>query len=327
MRPTTDLRIGVAGAGYWGRKLMRTCDELGVLAAVCDVDEDRIRSAREAHPGVVATTNFGELTAAVDAVVIATPAQFHAPLALAAIRAGRHVFVEKPLALSVVDAQQIVDAANRASVRAVVGHVLLYHPALRALSEAVARGAIGEVTHIRSRRLGLGKLRGHEDVWWSFASHDVAICLMLMRADIVDAGAAFHCVRSATVADFAYADLEFGDGRSAHIEVSWFDPNRSARLDVFGTAGLLTFEDLRTGTTLTRRSYGATALETWSDDPQAVPFSGDEPLRLELEAFVHSVRTATPTLSDARGAVEVVRTLEMVDAVARRSAHVAAETS
>jgi UDP-2-acetamido-3-amino-2,3-dideoxy-glucuronate N-acetyltransferase len=301
VKQSTDLRVGVAGAGYWGR----------------------IGPAREAHPGVATMTDFGELTAAVDAVVIATPAQFHAPLALEAIRAGRHVFIEKPLALSVADALQIADAADRASVRAVVGHVLLYHPALRALLEAVERGAIGDVTHVRSRRLGLGRLRGHEDVWWSFAPHDVAICLTLMGADIVDAGAAFHCMRDTMIADFAYADLEFGDGRSAHIEVSWFDPNRSARLDVFGSRGLLTFEDSRGGATLTRRSYGATQrLETWSDEPEAIPFGNEEPLRLELEAFVRAVRTAAPTLSDARGAVDVVRTLEMVDAIARRSARV-----
>jgi UDP-2-acetamido-3-amino-2,3-dideoxy-glucuronate N-acetyltransferase len=315
------VRVGVAGAGPWGGNVIRACAELGVLAAVCDPDAGRLARAGDGRTAVFLTRDFDALLRAVDAVAIAAPAASHAELALRAIGAGKHVLVEKPLAMDVADAQRVADAAEHAGVRAVVGHVLLYHPAVRMLLDAVATGAIGRIVHVRARRLNLGRVRAHENVWWSFAPHDVALILALMRSSPTRVAGVAHAVRGVPVADFAYADLTFADERSAHISVSWLDPRRESRLDVFGTSGVLTFEDSRAGARLVRRPCGVSAsLETWAGDEESIAFDAGAPLELEIEAFVRAARDGTATPTDARLGVEVVRVLEMVERSARAGA-------
>ena len=312
-------RIGVIGAGYWGANLVRNCYQLGVLAAVCDADLHRLNEVRGQYPGVQLYVDFGQMLdfAKVDAVIIAAPAPLHAELALRAIAAGKHVFVEKPLALSVNDAQRVVDAAEKADLTLFVGHVLLYHPAVLSLMDAVRAGRIGHVRHLRSRRLSWGRLRAHENVWWSFAPHDCALMLAVMQDSPTNAcGWVSEFVR-AGIGDFAYADFGFADGRSAHIEVSWLDPDKRSRIDVFGSAGTLTFIDSREGGTLTLTPCGDRLNargepELWRGETEQIPLISGEPLRLELEAFLRALRGGRfPT--DGREGLNVVRALEMVD--------------
>lgn len=307
-------RIGVAGAGPWGSNVIRTCAEIGALAAICDPDEARLARAGEGKPGVALVRDYAELLPLVDAVAIAAPAVQHAELALRAIAAGKHVFVEKPLAMNAADAEQVAAAAGRAGVRVVVGHVLLYHPAIRALFAKVEEGAIGALTHVRARRLNLGRVRAYENVWWSFAPHDIAMVLALMGEPPTSVGGALHAVRGVPVADFAYADLTFSGGRSAHVSVSWLDPHRQSRLDVFGTKGVLTFVDGRDAAALTLRPCGVSgSLDTWSGDEQSIAFEPAPPLRVEIEAFLRAAADGSATPTDARLGVEVVRVLEMLE--------------
>ncbi|HLI95323.1 MAG TPA: Gfo/Idh/MocA family oxidoreductase [Candidatus Baltobacteraceae bacterium] len=314
-------RIGVIGAGYWGANLIRNCSRLGVLAAVCDSDLHALNEVRSAYPG---TSLFCDAMAMLehaklDAVVIAAPAPAHAKLALAAIETGKHVFVEKPLALSVEDAQRVVEAAEAGGLTLFVGHVLLYHPAVRALLDCVRGGRIGRVRHLRSRRLSWGRLRAHENVWWSFAPHDCALMIEIMQdAPVKGIGSLGAYVRPG-LADFAYADFNFADGRSAHIEVSWLDPDKSSRIDVFGSEGTLTFVDSREGGTLTLTPCGDRLgtrgePELWRGDAVDVELSGGEPLRLELEAFCRAIRGANEHIpTDGCEGLEVVRALAMVE--------------
>lgn len=321
-------RIGVIGAGYWGANLIRNCRQLGVLAAVCDTDLRALDEVRSAYPGTglfcdaQSMFEHGKL----DAVVIAAPAPAHAKLALAAIDAGKHVFVEKPLALSVEDAQRIVDAADRANVTLFVGHVLLYHPAVRALLHCVQDGRIGRVRHLRSRRLSWGRLRAHENVWWSFAPHDCALMIEIMKDPPVKATGWLSAYVRPGLGDFAYADFAFADGRSAHIEVSWLDPDKSSRIDVFGSEGTLTFIDSREGLTLTLTPCGDRLgtrgePELWRGEPVPIELPAGEPLRLEMEAFCRAIRGAREHIpTDGREGLEVVRALAMVDAHATTNA-------
>lgn len=314
-------RIGVAGAGYWGANLVRNCYQLGVLAAVCDSDLHRLDEVRSKYEGVQLYVDFAQMleSAKLDAVIIAAPAPAHAHLALQAIQTGKHVFVEKPLALNVEDAQAVVDAAEAKGVTLFVGHVLLYHPAVSALIDAVHSGKIGHVRHLRSRRLSWGRLRSQENVWWSFAPHDCALMLAIMRDRPVNAtGWVSEFVRPG-VGDFAYADFAFADGRSAHIEVSWLDPDKSSRIDVFGSEGTLTFADSSEGGSLTLTPCGdrlnaRREPELWRGEAQNIPCErGVEPLRRELEAFVRALRGGAHFPTDGREGLEVVRALEMVD--------------
>jgi UDP-2-acetamido-3-amino-2,3-dideoxy-glucuronate N-acetyltransferase len=314
-------RVGVIGAGYWGANLIRNCRQLGVLAAVCDTDLRALDQVRSAYPGtgLFCDTQAMFEHAKLDAVVIAAPAPAHAKLALAAIEAGKHVFVEKPLALNVEDAQRVVDAAERAGLTLFVGHVLLYHPAVRALLDCVNQGRIGRVRHLRSRRLSWGRLRSQENVWWSFAPHDCALMIEIMKDAPVKATGWLSAYVRPGLGDFAYADFAFADGRSAHIEVSWLDPDKSSRIDVFGSEGTLTFIDAREGATLTLTACGDRLNargepELWRGETVKIDLPGGEPLRLELEAFCRAIRGGREHIpTDGREGLEVVRALAMVD--------------
>jgi UDP-2-acetamido-3-amino-2,3-dideoxy-glucuronate N-acetyltransferase len=314
-------RLGVIGAGYWGANLIRNCRELGVLAAVCDTDLRALDAVRSKYPG---TLLFCDCTAMIehgklDAVLIAAPAPAHARLALQAIEAGKHVFVEKPLALNLADAQRVVEQAEAAGVTLFVGHVLLYHPAVRAMLDCIQKGGIGRVRHLRSRRLSWGRLRAHENVWWSFAPHDCALMIEIMKESPVNATGWLSAYVRPGLGDFAYADFAFADGRSAHIEVSWLDPDKSSRIDVFGSEGTLTFVDAREGARLTLTPCGDRLdtrgePELWRGESYNINLPDGEPLRLELDAFCRAIRGARIDIpTDGREGLAVVRALEMVD--------------
>lgn len=318
-------RVGVVGAGYWGKNLVRNCFELGVLQLVCDPDESTRNRVRAQYPAVEVTSSFELCLDRCDAVIIATPAHLHAPLAIEALRRGKHVFVEKPLALNVGDAERIAEAAEASGAVAFVGHILLYHPAVRAMLAELRRGSIGELLHFRSRRLSLGKFRSHESVWWSFATHDVSLMLEVFGATPVSVQASQYAFRRTEAFDFAYADFTFPQHRSAHVEVSWLDPDKTARIDIFGTQGTLTLVDSPSGATLRRRPGGARAmdgssLETWRGEDVSVAFEPKEALKAEVEGFLEAIATGMHTVNDARSGVEVVRVLRMTDAVAMRFA-------
>lgn len=308
------------GAGYWGANLVRVCYELGILDAVCDANEAAIAGVAERYPEVGLELEIASLLERdIDAVVIAAPAALHAELALEAIAAGKHVFVEKPLAMSVDDAATVVRAARAGGRTLFVGHVLLYHPAVQRLLGLIAEGAIGEVRHVRSRRLSWGKLRAQENVWWSFAPHDIALVLEIFGGSPESVKGSTASYVRPNIADFAYADLTWTGGRSAHIEVSWLDPDKTARLDVFGSNGVLRMTDSRAGAQLLLTPCGdrhgeRDSVELWREDPKIVEFAPAEPLRAEMQAFVDAVTHGTAPITDGEEGLRVVRVLSMLSA-------------
>ena len=318
-------RIGVAGAGPWGRNIVRNCAEAGVLAAICDESTATLEALAQEYRGVRTESDFGRfLDLPLDAVVIAAPARRHADMALAVVERGKHVFVEKPFALRVEDALAIVARAEARGVRAFVGHLLLYHPAIEALLRHVADGAIGELRHIRSRRLGFGRLRSFENVWWSFAPHDVAVMLALAGGLPADCRSHAIDVTGADIADFCYADYSFVGGLTAHVEVGWLDPVRSHRLDAIGSGGILTFTDSREGPSLTLNSREIVAGGGGERDLRVagvvqIPFGQAEPLRAEIDAFVRSIETGLPARTDGQSAIGVTMALAMAEACSLRA--------
>jgi UDP-2-acetamido-3-amino-2,3-dideoxy-glucuronate N-acetyltransferase len=318
------IRVGVAGAGYWGANLIRVCNRLGVLESVCDVEETARASVAWNYPSVNVVARYEELLRRpIDAVVVATPAFMHADMALAGLAAGKHIFVEKPLALSVADGERVADAAASARRVAFVGHLLLYHPAVRTLRSLVERGEIGSLRHVRSRRLSLGKLRTEENVWWSFAPHDVALIIALMGEAPSLVSSAQTRLRNAPLNDVAYADFEFSDGRSAHVEVSWLDPEKCSRIDVFGERGVITFSDSkdRSSLWLRRLIFGqndAGVPVVGRGQEQLIDVEPAEPLELEMLAFLDAVEFGTPFESTVRHGVAVLKTLSQADAALTR---------
>ncbi len=292
---------------------------MGVLAAVCDADLHPLEAIRHVHSDVRIFDDYATMFALADlnAVVVALPAQLHAEVALAAIAAGLDVFVEKPLALNVNDAQAVVDAAREKGRTIVVGHLLLYHPAVRIMLGMVRAGAIGDLRHLRARRTGWGRLRSHEDVWWSFAPHDVAVMLELFGEAPHSAVWDTSAYVQPHIADAAYASFRFSLGRTAHVAVSWIDPEKVSRFDVFGSRGVLTFVDGNDGGSLTLTPCGDRLgvrgePELWREDARTIDVPRDEPLEVEMREFCQAVRGGPLPPSQGEAGLEVVRALSLV---------------
>lgn len=319
------MKIGVIGAGRWGRNILRVCSQLGVLDSICDANEAALAAAGIEYPQANLEFEVGALLERdIQAVAIAAPPMVHAELALAALDAGKHVFVEKPLAMTVDDAAMVVRAARARRATLFVGHVLLYHPAVQRMLGLIREGTIGDVRHVRSRRLSWGTLRANENVWWSFAPHDVALVLEIFDAMPLDVSGTLAGFVRPHIADFAYADLKFTGGRCAHIETSWLDPDKSSRLDVFGSNGVLCLIDAPDGARLTLTPCGTQydelgRPELWRDAPQPVDFTPAEPLAAEVRAFIEAARLGVRAPTDGESGLAVVKVLSMLGARAGRT--------
>ncbi len=315
------LRVGVAGLGYWGFNVARNLDALPgcELAWCCDSDEERREKLSASFPRARLSADLGEALAdeSVTAVAVATPVPTHAALAELALEAGKHCFVEKPLACDVASAERLVDLAAERGLILMVGHLLAYHPALVALKELCDTGELGEIRYVYSQRLNLGRLRADENALWSLGAHDVSAILALtgeLPARVSARGESY--VRDG-VEDVVFAHLGFAGGLAAHVHVSWLDPRKERRLTVVGSRRMATFDDMEAERTLTVYDKGFDPDAAVDGDyvarsggQRSPAISRREPLRIELEHFLECLRNgAAPRTSGLEG-LAVVRVLE-----------------
>jgi predicted dehydrogenase len=308
--------IAQVGCGHWGKNLARNFAEIGVLASVTDGD-DALASTKAAEHGV-AKLSFDQVLAdpGITGVALATPAPTHAAMARAVLEAGKHVFVEKPLALLPGDARELVALADAKGLGLMVGHLLQYHPIFQKMLELVGKGAVGEVQYIYSNRMSLGKIRIEENVLWSFAPHDISMILAL-AGEVPDAVTAQGtAIVTPGIADWCTCQMRFPSGKAAHVQVSWLHPFKEQRLTVIGSEGMLVFEDSIPdwGRKL---AYYAHRLDR--SGPVPLPVAGEanyidvaksEPLRTECEHFAGVVRRRHKPRSDG---AEGLRVLEVLD--------------
>ncbi|MEZ4365344.1 MAG: Gfo/Idh/MocA family oxidoreductase [Kofleriaceae bacterium] len=328
-----DLRDGpvavaVIGAGYWGINHVRVLAELpGVaLAAVCDLDEAARARAAEVAPGVALVAEVERVLAdpAVEAVVLATPAVTHADLACAALAAGKHVLVEKPLALSVVDAERVVAAATAAGRVLLVGHLMVYHPALARLQALLAAGELGELHYLHSARVNLGRLRTDENALWSFGPHDLSMIDVLLdgaEPELVAAqGGAFL---QPGVEDVVFVTLRYPGGVMAHVHLSWLHPHKERRLTLVGSRKMVEFDDVAADKLrVYDRGYDRPpAFTRWGQyltlrhgDVSLPRLEMVEPLRAMLEHFAACCRGQATPRTDGDSGLRVVATLERAQA-------------
>ena len=312
-----ELALGVIGAGRWGRHWVRVASELSGarLAAVCDVD--RSRRAELAPAGCEAAwfESLGELLdrAPVDALIIATPTSTHAELALAALDAGRHVLVEKPLAASLPDALRI---EAHPGGRVMTGHLLRYHPAVIRLRALIDAGELGRVERIECDRLGAAVGGREETAWWALAPHDISVMRFLFGCDPVSIGAT-SSVSMGCPEDSMTATLSFPGGQLGMIRVGGLSPAKVRRIRVVGSRRSATFVDQQPAAVLLYENPGTKARE------ECMP--AVEPLRLQAQHFVDCLRSAQPFASDCREGALVVRVLEAGSRALRTGRAVAVE--
>ncbi|MGH7164752.1 MAG: Gfo/Idh/MocA family protein [Nitrospiraceae bacterium] len=317
------VRVAVVGAGEWGKNHVRTFSQLrgSQLVSVCDLDETRLANVRAQHPGVNTTTCFDEVVQdeSVEAVVIASFASQHFDQARRALQAKKHVLVEKPMTLDPKDAEGLVRQATSAGRCLMVGHLLLYHPAVVKMSQLVETEEIGELFYLYSQRLNLGQVRKDENALWSFGPHDVAVALYLFGAEpevVTAKGAAFL---QKGIVDVVFVTLHFPQRKMAHIHLSWLDPHKIRRTTLVGSRKMVVFDDMEPtdkvriydkGVDIRRQpmSYEDYLHVRFGDI--LIPHIGSaEPLRLECQHFLQCVRTGAVPRSDGAHGLQVIRVL------------------
>ena len=235
--------IAVVGCGHWGKNLVRNFAELGALAAVCD--PNAVLAQHYAKQYKVNNFSFTEIIkdAGIEGVVLAVPAPLHASLAVEAMTAGKHVYVEKPLAMNQIEARQMIDTSKDQGVQLMVGHLLQYHPVFIAVRELVSSGELGSLSYIYSNRLSFGKVRSEEDVIWSFAPHDISMILSLTGQETELVRTESASILQSNIADTATVHMTFASGLKAHIFVSWMHPYKEQKLVVIGESAMALFDD------------------------------------------------------------------------------------
>ena len=329
------VKVGVVGLGYWGPNLARNFDRLpgAALSWICDASEEARSRWSPQFPGVRVADDFEDLLGdpSLDAVAIATHVPSHAELALRVLEAGKHCFVEKPLAQSVAEAEQVVAAAQDSGRLLMVGHLLEYHPGLEKLKEIADSGELGDIYYVYSNRLNLGKLRADENALWSLGAHDVSVVLRLAGDEPTEVQAFCESYMRPGVEDVVFCYLRFPSGLAAHLHLSWLDPHKERRFTVVGSKRMATFDDMALERKLTVydkgfdqdfSSYGeyiARSGDIWS--PR---ISNEEPLRIECRHFIERVIDGAEPRSGAQAGLRVVRVLEALQRSLEESSRAAA---
>ena len=314
-----QARVAMVGCGYWGRNLVRNFAGLGALAAVSD--NDPATAKKYAGEFGVPAMDFASILSdpSIDAIGLATPAERHCVMARQALEAGKHVFVEKPLALTASDAEILWRQAVAAGRVLMVGHLLQYHPVFLRLKQLVREGALGRLQYIYSNRLNLGKIRREENILWSFAPHDISMILALVgeEPDSVLASGANYLHDQ--IADVTTTHLRFPGGVNAHIFVSWLHPFKEQKLVVVGERQMAVFDDgLPWDSKLTLYAHQIEWREGRPEPLKAaaepVPLEPDEPLKLECQHFLDCVAEQATPRTDGAEAVRVLRVLQSAEA-------------
>lgn len=316
--------IAVIGCGHWGKNLVRNLAELGALVAVCDPNE--LLAETYAKEYNVENLSFDDVLnkTDIDGVVLAVPAPLHANMAIAAMNSGKHVYVEKPLAMNKGEAEDMIASAKTNGVQLMVGHLLQYHPCFITLLNLVESGELGTISYIYSNRLSFGKVRSEENVIWSFAPHDISMVLSLAGREPKLVRAESFSSLQPNIADTAILHMEFPSGEKAHISVSWLHPYKEQKLVVVGKDAMAVFDDTKPwGEKLALYKYvvkssdGVPSLK--KAEAEFVEVAQSEPLRNECQHFLDTVSGKVKPLTDGAEGLRVLKVLSAASLSERRN--------
>jgi UDP-2-acetamido-3-amino-2,3-dideoxy-glucuronate N-acetyltransferase len=308
-------KVAVIGCGNWGKNLVRNFAQLGSLVAICDSDEDRLKSLSQEYKGIITTSDVTSLLSedSIEAVVIATPSDTHFSVAKQALLANKHVYVEKPLARDVSHAKELDALATERNLILMVGHLLLYHPAVNCLKELIASGELGELLFVRSDRMNFNMSRRDWSVLWDLAPHDISMMSYILDCESTEVSRVGGWdTKSDGIVDVAYLDLSFkinGKLIPGQIRNSWIDPQKLVRLTVNGSLKSAVLNDAQADNKLALHSLNSTGrmIVEYPSYPAA------EPLHLECEHFLQCLATGERPRTDANNAYQVVSILADVE--------------
>ncbi|MDB6109796.1 MAG: Oxidoreductase domain protein, partial [Pedosphaera sp.] len=245
---TKQIKVGVVGCGYWGPNLIRNFRSLPdcKLSVMCDVSEARLKHLRSLYPEVEGATDFKHVLngAGLDAVVIATAVKYHFTMAKASLLAGKHTFIEKPMASSAAECEELVDIARKNGLVLMIGHTFLYSPAVRKIKEIVDAGDIGEIRYICARRLNLGLFQKDINVAWDLAPHDISIIQHIMGEQPVSVNCQGSAHITPGIEDVTTMWLSFAKQRTAIVHSSWLDPRKIREMTIVGSKRMIVYDDV-----------------------------------------------------------------------------------
>jgi predicted dehydrogenase len=304
-------KVVVIGAGNWGQNLIKNFYALEALAGVAEVDPSLRSKVEKNYPDLITYPDFASvLTSDIPAVVLATPAPSHYQLAMAALAVGKDVFVEKPMTLRADEARELAEYADKHDRVLMVGHLLLYQPAIAWIRDYIASGELGEVKRAIAHRTKLGKVRSTENVWWSFSPHDVSVVLELLgRPQLQNVVATGAAILQPEIADDVHVELTFSDGKTAHIHASWYSPINQRQTIVIGDRKMLVYDEIAQTVTIHDKSVDEN-LNQIDRGERIVAVAAAEPLKLECQHFLDCLRTRDRPKSDGWNGVAVVEVLE-----------------
>ncbi|MBZ9699525.1 MULTISPECIES: Gfo/Idh/MocA family protein [unclassified Mesorhizobium] len=306
-------RIAVLGCGYWGSNHIRTLKALGALHAVSDANRARAEGFASEQDCLAIEPDQLFVRNDIDAIVMALPPQFHAEMAVRATESGKDVLVEKPIALTVADAERSVQAAKDKGRVFMVGHVLRFHPAFETLKALIDKGELGDVRYIHSHRLGLGKFHTENDALWDLAPHDLSMILAITGTEPIEVRGEGAALLD-NLSDFAHLHMRFPNGLRSHLFASRLNPYRERRLTVVGTKAMAVFDDVEPW----ERKLAVYRHAVWQDsgqwafttnEPSYVAVGQGMPLTRELEHFIHCIETRAEPRTSGEEAIRVLRIL------------------
>ncbi len=321
------IRVGIVGLGYWGPNLARALASTPgcQLAYACDLDAGNRARIEGRYPGTVLTDRFDDLLEddTLDAIVVATGAPSHYAIGRRVLEAGKHALIEKPLALTVEHARELVELAAARDRVLMVGHLLRFHPVFEHLHELTQSGKLGRMLYLYTNRLNFGKVRADENALWSLAPHDISLALALAGERPAEVSARGEAFLRPGVEDVVFGYLHFPSGLVAHLHVSWLDPHKRRMLTVVGSEGMAVFDDTEADRKLTvyEKASSPSRFDTWGEfqalrtgDVLIPQVSNSEPLIQETKAFVAAVRRGSATVASGDEGLAVVEVLTALQA-------------
>jgi predicted dehydrogenase len=324
-RVNKPIQIAVIGCGYWGPNLIRNFSFLSDcnVHTVCDLKDDRLAHMKQLYPEVETSKEFEQAvqTPDIDAIVIATPVRFHFEMAKAVLQAGKHVFIEKPMASSVAECKELIKLAETQNLTIMLGHTFIYSPPVRRVKEIIDSGDIGEIQYISSRRLNLGLFQTDINVAWDLAPHDISIILYILGQlpDSVNCQGKAHV--NPKIEDVTNMTLNFANGGFATIQSSWLDPNKVREMTFVGSKRMLVYDDLQPMEKIKiydKRVETPPHYDTFAEfhysyhygDMYAPYIKQYEPLRMECQEFLNSIKTGLKPETGSTEGLQVIQILE-----------------
>jgi predicted dehydrogenase len=318
------IKIGVIGAGYWGPNLIRNFYDIpdSDMVAVCDLRQERLDHIQSRYPGVITCSDYSEiLNSDVDAMVIATPVSTHYGIARDCLRAGKHVLIEKPLACTSEEAQQIVTLGRDLNKLVMIGHTFMFNPAVIALREIISSGEIGNIFYVNSTRVNLGLYQPDINVVWDLAPHDISILLYILDESPVFASARGGMYVKPGVHDVAHITVHYSEGVFADLRVSWLDPCKIRRITIVGSKKMIVYDDIEPVDKIKIFDKGVDVqpyTDTFEEfhlayrygEAENYPLRNEEPLRMECQHFLDCIRDGRSSYSDGDLGLKVIQVIE-----------------